>query len=195
MTGFAEDTAPAYGAPMHKEAFLRWVQTQERRYELKDGQVVMQAGSTKRHSWITGRFVSLLITRLDPSIWAVGPTDIAIEIGPDIRYPDVVVERIHDDGTALSTDRPVVLVEVLSPSSVVTDMSVKLTEYSSLASLEAYIVASQEEPRCWVWQRGGEERSFPQKPEEIAGRDTSIVITALGISLPLAEIYRGIGTA
>ena len=29
MTGFADDTAPAYGAPMRKEAFLRWVQTQE----------------------------------------------------------------------------------------------------------------------------------------------------------------------
>ena len=85
--------------------------------------------------------------------------------------------------------------EVLSPSSVGTDMVEKLAEYTSLASLEAYIVASQDEPICWVWQRSGEDRSFPKTPEEIAGRDKAIMIAALGISLPLSEIYRGIGTS
>jgi Uma2 family endonuclease len=176
---------PAMNAPLglklDKQAFLQWVQRQERRYELKDGEVIMHPGSTKRHSWITGRFVSLLLSRLDPELWGVGPTDIAIEIGPDIRYPDVVVERMHDDGTALST------------SSVGTDMVAKLAEYTSLPSLEAYIVASQEEPICWIWQRSGEGRCFAQKPEEIAGRDKSIEIAALGIALPMGEIYRGIG--
>ena len=193
MTGFAEDNAPAYDAPLHKEAFLRWVQTQERRYELKNGHAVMQAGSTKRHSWITGNFVVAFSARLDRADWAVGPIDIAVEIGEDIRYPDVVVERLQDDGTALCTDRPVVLVEVLSPSSTGTDMTAKLAEYTSLASLEAYIVASQEEPIAWIWQRGGPERRFPHKPDEIAGRDKSIEIAALGVSLPLAEIFRGVG--
>jgi Uma2 family endonuclease len=107
-----------------------------------------------------------------------------------ISAPDVLVERVHPDGKALSTDEPVLLVEVLSPSSVGTDMVAKLAEYTSLPSLEAYIVASQEEPICWIWQRTGEARSFAQKP---AGRDKSIEIAALGIALPMGEIYRGIG--
>jgi Uma2 family endonuclease len=183
------------GLKLDKRAFLQWVQKQERRYELKDGQVIMHPGGTKRHAWIIGSFVSLLSARLDPNAWSIGPTDIAIEIGPDIRYPDVVVERIHDDGTALSTDTPTVLVEVLSPSSVGDDMTAKLAEYTSLPSLEAYIVASQDEPICWVWQRSGEDRSFPKTPEEIAGRDKAIAIAAHGVSLPMSEIYRGIGTA
>jgi Uma2 family endonuclease len=182
------------GLKLDKRAFLQWVQKQERRCEFKDGEVIMHPGGTKRHSWIIGRFVSLLSACLDPNEWSVGPTDIAIEIGPDIRYPDVVVERIHDDGTTLATDTPALLVEVLSPSSVGTDMVEKLAEYTSLPSLEAYIVASQDEPICWVWQRGGKDRSFPNKPEEIAGRDKEIVIAALGITLPMSEIFRGIGT-
>jgi Uma2 family endonuclease len=183
------------GLKLDKRAFLQWVQKQERRCELKDGEVIMHPGGTKRHAWIIGRFVSLLSARLDPEVWAVGPSEIAIEIGPDIRYPDIVVERIQDDGGALSTETPIVLIEVLSPSSVGTDMTVKLAEYTSLPSLEAYIVASQDEPICWVWQRGGEDRGFAKNPEEIAGRDKEIVIAALGITLPMSEIFRGIGAS
>jgi Uma2 family endonuclease len=155
----------------------------------------MHPGGSRQHAALVGRFVLALGSRLDPDIWTVCPTEFAVEIGADIRYPDVLVERVHADRGALSTDDPVVLVEVLSPSSVGTDMTAKLAEYTSLASLEAYIVASQDEPICWVWQRSGERRSFPQKPEEIAGRNTMIEIAALGLSLPMGVIYHGIGTA
>jgi Uma2 family endonuclease len=115
-----------------------------------------------------------------------------VEIGEDIRYPDVVVERLLGDGSGLTTTTPVLIVEVLSPSSTGRDMSVKLAEYTSLASLEVYIVASQEEPICWVWQRGGAGRNFSREPAEVAGRNASIEIVGLGISLPLAELYLGI---
>jgi len=182
------------GLKLDKRAFLQWVQKQERRHELKDGEVIMHPGVSRRHYKLVGRFVVAFSNRLDPDGWNVGPTDFAVEIGPDIRYPDVVVERVNPDGAALSTDAPIVLIEVLSPSSVGTDMVEKLAEYTSLASLEAYIVASQDEPICWVWQRDSEDRSFPNKPEEIAGRNKEINVAALGITLPMSEIFRGIGT-
>jgi Uma2 family endonuclease len=181
------------GLKLNKRAFLQWVQKQERRCELKDGEVVMHPGVSRDHTALVTRFVLALGNRLDPDTWAVGATDFAVEIGPDIRYPDVLVERIHPDRKALSTQDPVVLVEVLSPSSVGTDMTAKLAEYTSLPSLEAYIVASQDEPICWIWQRGSEDRSFPSKPDEIAGREAAIEIAALGVALLMAEIYRGIG--
>jgi Uma2 family endonuclease len=180
------------GLKLDKRAFLQWVQKQERRCELKDGEVIMHPGVSRDHTALVTRFVIALGNRLDPDVWAVGATDFAVEIGPDIRYPDVLVERLNADGKALSTQSPVVLIEVLSPSSTGTDMTEKLAEYTSLPSLEAYIVASQDEPICWVWQRG-EDRAFPKKPKEIAGRDNAIEIAALGISLSLAEIFRGIG--
>ena len=182
------------GLKLDKRAFLQWVQKQERLHELKDGEVIVHPGVSRDHSVLVGRFVTALSTRLDADIWSVSPTDFAVEIGPDIRYPDVLVERLSADGKALSTQSPVVLVEVLSPSSVGTDMVEKLAEYTSLPSLEAYIIASQDEPICWVWQRGGEDRSFPKNPEEIAGRDKEIEIAALGIRIPMSEIFRGIGT-
>ena len=192
MTGFAEDPAPPFEAKLDKRAFLKWVQTQERRCELKDGRVIMQAGGTRRHVRLIGRIVLALGTRLDGDVWAVAPCDQAVEIGEDIRYPDVVVERLLDDGLSQTTEVPVVLIEVLSPSSVGTDMTVKLAEYTSLESLEAYIVFSQDQPQSLVWQRSGEKRDFPSKPTEISGQSSEIKIAALGIALPLSEIYRGI---
>ena len=195
MTGFGEEKSPAYDAPMTKAAFLAWVQGQQGHFELKNGRVIMQAGGSRRHATIIGRFVGQLLARLEPDVWTVIPTELAVEIGPDIRYPDVMVELASLDGAALLTASPVVLVEVLSPSSIATDMTIKLAEYTSLPTLEAYIVASQEEPICWVWQRAGENRVFPSNPAEIKGRDAVIELAALGNSLPLAEIYRGIGTS
>ncbi len=193
MTGFSEDPqAPYGGAPRNKKSFLHWVQRQNETFEFKNGRVVMHPGGTRRHGQIISRFVAALLNRLDPAAWIVTSAEFAVEIGEDIRYPDVVVERATDDGHELSTRAPVVLVEVVSPSSSGIDMKVKLAEYTSLASLETYIVASQDEPIVWVWQRDADTRVFPSTPDEIRGRDGIIEISALKLSLPLAELFRAI---
>ncbi len=196
MTGFSEDPQAPYGgdAPRDKKSFLHWVQRQEGgRYEFKDGRVIMHPGSTLSHGRIIASFVRALGNRLDEAVWSVVPTEVAVEIGDDIRYPDVLVVRTtKGDDHDVSTSAPVVLVEVLSPSSVGRDLNVKLAEYTSLASLEAYIVASQDEPIVWVWQRDAGTREFPKIPAEISSRDGTIEISVLGLSLPLAELFRAI---
>ena len=80
--------------------------------------------------------------------------------------------------------------EVLSPSSLAVDLHDKPAEYLGLSSLECYIVAAQDEPRVWVWQRAADgARPFPDSAEKHEGIDATIPIRALGIDLPLAEIY------
>lgn len=179
---------------MDKAQFLQWVQGRQGKYELRRGRVVMHPGISRNHRRLMTAFIVALTSRLPSDAWEIGAAEFAIEIGDDIRYPDVLVEKAGGAGSALSTSEPVLLVEILSPSSVGTDFTEKLAEYTSLASLEAYIIASQDEPICWLWQRGAG-GAFPRLPEEIKGRDAAIALTARAISLPLAEIYRGIGTA
>lgn len=193
MTGFAEDNVP-YAAPMTKAEFLRWVQRQERRHEFVAGRAVMHAGSTKRHNWLAQNFAFLLRAQLSAEDWAIGFADVAVGVGHDIRYPDVLVEKHQGVGRDLVSEAPIVIVEVLSPSSVGTDMTEKLAEYTSLASLQAYIVASQDEAIVWLWQRDAVSAAFPAKPQEIAGREAAIGVAALNLSLPMAELYRGITT-
>lgn len=194
MTGFSEEPRATYSAHMDKAAFLKWNADREgTRCEFKDGEIIMHPGVSRKHARVASAFVHAIATRLTFDIWDITGGDFAVEIGEDIRYPDVLVERRGIDGGAYTTTNPVILVEILSPSSAGRDLRTKVEEYLGLLSLEAYIVASQDEPIVWVWQRDTSSREFPAEPTEIEGRERDIALDALGISLPLAEIYHGLG--
>lgn len=196
---FAPDCITCYFVPMNRPVdilfdkcdFLHWAEGREGRFELKDRRVEMMVGGSRNHARIIVNIAVLLRNRLDPRSWDVATGELAVEIGEDIRYPDVLVEKAGGDGAALSTTAPVFMAEVLSPSSLALDLNIKAQEYMSLSSLEAYIVAAQDEPRLWLWQRpaGSGPRPFPSAPEELAGRDAILRLTALGIEAGLDEIY------
>jgi Uma2 family endonuclease len=196
MTGFSEEPRAAYSAHMDKAAFFAWLRTREGgRCELKNGEIIVHPGVSRNHYAVASEFAFALRTRLPAEDWGIAIGEFAVEIGGDIRYPDVLVEQRSGDGGAYSTSEPVLLVEVVSPSSAGRDLTVKAKEYLGLPSLEAYIVASQDEPIVWIWQRDVASREFPVEPSEIAGRERAITLDALAITLPLAELYRGIGAA
>jgi hypothetical protein len=58
-----------------------------------------------------------------------------------------------------------------------------------LPSLAAYLVLAQDEAKAWAYIRGSDQFAAPQP---VSGTDASIGIPALGIDLPLADIYAGI---
>lgn len=163
------------------------------RYEYVHGWIMQQqAGGTFDHVQI-GRRISRIIERqLDLDHWAISDFERGVDTPETIRYPDVVVEPSGALGSSLSTSVPMIVVEVLSASSEERDLSAKPIEYMSLASLQAYVVASQDEPLCYVWLRRGD-GSFAAAPCVVKGRDRSIQIASMSVTIPLAEIYRGIG--
>lgn len=176
-----------------KAAFFRFVTSQaEGRFEYDRGQIVQQmTGGTLAHSLISQRFISAIERRLDAKAWAVTGHSRGVETPVTVRYPDVLVEPMSGAMKGLSTEVPAVVAEVLSPTTEEMDLNVKLAEYRGIASLQAYIVASQDEARCWVWLRTADE-GIPELPAEISGLGRSIDIPALSVSIPVAEIYSGI---
>ena len=175
-----------------KAAFFKFVASQaEGRFEYEEGRIVQQmSGGTFAHMRIVQRFVSIFERQLDADVWAVTSQGRGVETAKTVRYPDVVVEALGAAVKGLSTDKPSVIVEVLSPSTQALDLNAKPPEFMSLAALEAYIVASQDEARCWVWHRGPD-RQFAALPEEILGTERTIHIAALGCRVPVAG-HRGI---
>lgn len=196
MSGFSEEPRAQYSAFMDKAAFLKWNARREgSRCEFKGGEIVMHPGVSRNHARVVMGFVRVLDRQLDHRTWSITGGDFAVEIGEDIRYPDVLIEPVGGNGLAYTTLQPILLVEVLSPSSAGRDLRLKVEEYLGLPSLEAYIVASQDEPIVWVWQRDPVTRTFSTSAAEIAGLQDEIYIAALGVTLPLAEIYRDIASA
>ena len=177
-----------------KATFFRFIERQaEGRYEYDRGRIVQHMnGGTFDHMCVVQGFVSCIGQRLARGEWVVTSQGRGVETSETVRYPDIVVEAPGAARKGLSTDKPAILIEVLSPSTRELDLTVKPPEYMSLASLAAYIVASQDGPDCMVWLRGADGR-FPDAPKRIEGRDEAIEIAALGLAIALAEVYQGIG--
>jgi len=176
-----------------KAEFWDFVQAQaEGKFEYERGRIVQQmTGGTHAHAILIQRFTFALMRDLDPSANTVTSQSRGVDTPVTIRYPDAVVERVGSDAKSLATSAPLVLVEVLSPNTEKLDLNVKPQEYTSLPSLLAYIVASQDRPECLVWQRAAD-GGFADDPARIAGPGAQIVVEGLGLRLELDEIYRGI---
>lgn len=177
---------------MDRSSFLAWVQGREGRFELAGRRVVMMTGGSRGHAIVMRRLANALERRLDAVQWTVLTSDFAVDVGPDtLRYPDVVVDAAGGPLNDLTATAPVLIAEVVSPSSATEDLGDKAAEYLRLPSLAAYLVLAQDEPKAWIWLRGS--LGFSPGPSVLAGRDETIRIPALAAEVPLSEIYRDIG--
>jgi Uma2 family endonuclease len=139
--------------PVHidKPAFLAWVQGREERYELAEGRVIMMVGATRAHGLIVSNLIALLRAQLDPQQWSV-IADFGLDTGPStLRYPDLVVDRAGGSTGDYVASAPVLLAEVLSPSTAELDLGEKAAEYLRLPSVLAYLVLAQSAHKAYVW--------------------------------------------
>lgn len=177
---------------MEKSEFLTWVQAHEGRYELARNRVVMMTGGSRGHAILVRRLAAALEKRLDGNRWTVLTSDFGVDLGPStVRYPDVVVDVAGGRFKDLTATAPALIAEVISPSSAKDDLGAKAGEYVRLPSLAAYVVLAQDEPKVWIWVRGA--GGFSPEPMAFEGHEAVIEIVSLGINLPLAEIYAGVG--
>jgi Uma2 family endonuclease len=181
-------------AKVDKETFLQFAaEHAEQRYEYVGGRIVQQmTGGTREHGAIARRIARQLEDQIDGTDWWVLP-DRGVDTPHTIRYPDVVVEPADEPTGSLSTNRPAVIIEVLSPSTASADLDEKPAEYFAFDTLDAYIIASQTEAAMLVYERGRDGR-FPAQPREVTGIDArlSVVGRSFAITLSFTEIYAGI---
>ncbi|BBF92765.1 Uma2 family endonuclease [Blastochloris tepida] len=174
--------------PLTPDEFLHHPALQNQRCELSEGRIVMMTGASKAHREIAGNLFVLLHAALDRRRYHVAMAELAIRAGRSVRYPDVAVDVQSSDPKGLTAVSPLLIAEVGSPSTIATDFGAKVREYTSLPSLHAYVVLSQDEPRAWLWSRMAE-GGFPEEPEMLVGRDAVIPLPSLGLTVPLGEIY------
>lgn len=164
------------------------------RVELLDGELVMMTGSTKSHNRITNNIFLALNGPARARGCEVYTTDILVrrrEVDDFAAAPDVFVRcgppAPEDDDRTVSD--PVVIFEVLSPTSERRDRTQKLLNYQAIATLQAYVLVSQREPRLEPWRRqGGVLRPGPAAH----GRDAVLALPELETELALTTVYDGI---
>ena len=131
---------------MSFEQYLLLVNNSDRHYEYYDGEVRLMAGGTSNHATISLNCGIALDQALgDDAVCRPYVTDKLVRVTPTkTLIPDVVVScNTADHGESQIIDSPVLVVEVLSKSTEMTDRFVKLVLYQAKESIQEIIFISQ----------------------------------------------------
>jgi Uma2 family endonuclease len=173
--------------------YLAQEEKSEIKHEYHAGQVRAMAGGSPRHAKIGFNLAVAVGKHLQgkPCRGANGDQRIRIEEADRSLYPDLVVscppERYSaDDPHALVN--PILIIEVLSPSTQEFDRNEKFDCYAQIPELQHYVLVSQERVLVEHFQRAQDGwllRRFNR-------REDIVTISDLEIEIPLAEIYDGV---
>lgn len=161
----------------------------EVRHEYFDGEVFAMAGGTKSHNLIKGNIMAGLRAGVRQSGCRAYDESVRLAVQDDFHYtyPDVVVTcDPADRRDPLTVRHPVLIVEVLSPSTADYDRSRKFRQYQKIAALRHYLLVSQ---TAWVleWFRRDEAGQWIYT---LFSDPTDVLeIPDLGLRLPLADVY------
>jgi len=123
------------------------------RHEYVDGVIYAMVGASVRHNMITGALFSLLHRNLRGSPCHVFQSDMKVRVGQVFYYPDIVMTCSELDLEARYLSTPILIAEVLSPSTEARDRLEKMVSYQSLPSLKEYLLVAQDKVHVEVMRR------------------------------------------
>ncbi|MGJ0505824.1 MAG: Uma2 family endonuclease [Methylocystis sp.] len=173
---------------MTVEEYLVWCEAQRGRYELVDGVVYAQAAERAAHAKLK-LAVAIALTK---AVRAGGlpchvlPDGMAVRVDARTVFePDALVycgPELPPD--ALLVDHPVVVVEVISPSTGRYDNTHKFIGYFALPSIRHYLAVDPDE-RVVVHHERREDGVIVS----LILKDGSVTFDPPGLTLALSEIY------
>jgi Uma2 family endonuclease len=172
------------------EEFLGFTATRpdEERWELIEGVPVLSPSPVEFHQVIASNIVTFLMNakrRTNASWLPMLGVGTRVPVSPNsLPQPDVFVK----DGPA--TDKPettdaLVLFEVLSPSNTKSDQAWRRKVYASIPNCQHYVTVSLKGIEVTVY-----DRTNGWKARRESALDAHLDLPSLGVSMPLADIYR-----
>lgn len=142
------------------DQYLGWAAKQDRgRFELVDGEIVAMSPERVRHAnvkaeaWLALRN-GIAAAALPCRAYTDGVTVIIDE--HNAREPDASVQCKPADPNSLVLDEPVIVVEVISPSSGHQDGGQKVFEYFTVSSIQHYLIIDPDRRHVLHYQRSGD---------------------------------------
>ena len=163
----------------------------EVRHEYLGGRVYSMAGETRDHNTLALNLAVPIRQHLKG-----GPCQLYlhnIRVNFSLRqdeyyyYPDLVVTCDPRDSDPHFVCQPRLIIEVMSPTTERIDRREKFFAYTSLESLEEYVLVAQPAQEVTVFRRAN-----GWAAQRVSGRTTAVVFESLHLSLPLAAMYEGI---
>ena len=161
------------------------------RHEYLGGLVYAMAGETTTHNTICLNLATSIRAHIKGGPCKLYMSDIRVNF--DLRndeyyyYPDIVVTCDKRDTHKRFVHHPRLIIEVLSESTERVDKREKFLAYTSIASLEEYVLVSQASQEVTVFRR-----ATNWKAEKIFGAKAKFTLESLRVTLPLRAVYEGV---
>jgi Uma2 family endonuclease len=170
------------------DEFLAWHGEDEQRFELIGGEIVAMSPSMPYHGAIAGKVAELVGQRLKPPCRVITEAGIRLSWRSDTYYlADVAITCTPLGRSDWSVPNPVIIIEVLSPSTEAKDRGIKLLDYRHLPSVQSIVLIASEEQRVELWRRG--EGAWTVTELEAADR---LELVTFGFDIPVEALYDGL---
>jgi len=159
------------------------------RWEYVNGKIRQMSGGTTDHGDISSNLVRVLGNALVPRGCHVYGSDVKIHTGNGINtFPDVSVicgQNRYYLGKKDIVLNPLLIVEVLSPSTQNYDRTEKFEHYQTIETLTDYLLVEQDHARVMLYTR----RTDFWEMRVITGLNGSVFLPSVDVTLSLADVY------
>ncbi|MEP7340641.1 MAG: Uma2 family endonuclease [Acidobacteriota bacterium] len=182
--------------PVYKlslEEYLELDKNSEERYEYFDGEVFAMSGASLKHNQVISNLTGELRNHLKDRDCQILPADMRLKVPAAFpyRYPDLVVvcgEPIIEELQGLELlVNPLVIIEVLSPSTEAYDHGRKFSAYQSIESFREYLLVAQDRPHVVQYVRQSDDKWLRS---EVGGLEGEMTLETIKCTLSLGDIYR-----
>jgi len=177
--------------PMTPPQFLAYDRASAQRYELVDGQIYALAGGSQQHSLIITNVVASLHGQLRRRECTVYASDMRVKTPQTAlyTYPDVSVvcgKPLFEDDSRDTLLNPIVIIEVLSPSTERYDRGRKFRSYRLIETLQEYILIAQDARQIEHFERQPDGQwTFSSVGED----EADLKLPSIGCHLSVADVY------
>jgi Uma2 family endonuclease len=177
-------------APLTEEQYLEIERLAEFKSEFHDGRMFAMSGGSPNHALLSARMSSLLDRQMPPE-YRVFSSDLRIKVASAAlyMYPDCSVICGELETCSAQKDvvlNPLLIVEVLLPTTEGYDRGKKFELYRTIQSFREYLIVHQDQRHVDHFSKQ-DDGSWLLR--EHAGTDGSVAISRLGVQIPLAELY------
>ena len=169
---------------MSLEEFLAWEREQPERHEYAGEVITMMTGGSLDHSTIASNLWTALRDRLRGSACRAFRGDTKVIANNSIRYPDLSVTCTLVRGNDDVVLEPVLVIEVVSPSTEREDRGRKKFDYFATPAIQQYAIIEQEARRIDLYTRAGDSWT-----NEIVQGNAVLKLSSIGVEVSLDTIY------
>jgi Uma2 family endonuclease len=168
------------------QAYLQQERLSDTKHEFCNGEIFAMSGASFAHNLITGNLVRELGNQLKKRPCRALPSDMRVQLDDGYVYPDVTVvcgkPEFYDKDNLRN---PIIVIEVLSPSTEDYDASGKFARYRQLASLQEYLLVAQDCAHVLHYVKQAENRWLLSEYRDTA----EFELPSIECRLSLADVY------